>query len=391
MAFRFFHDAADRNRRRIPDSMRRIVSLFAVRLASILVGLINDILRFGIGLTKSRAALAAENLFLRKQLAFYRERKVKPLRLTDSARLSLLFWSRCFDWRDALVVVKPETLIGWHRKAFLMFWRWKSREGRPRIPKDLRALITVMVRENPTWGEMRVALELGLKLGIRVSPRTVRAYWPQDLKPRCRPSTQRWTTFIRNHARAIVACDFVVAVTLRFQLLYVFVVMEVGSRKLLHINATAHPTSAWTVQQLREAIPSDHGYRWLIHDRSGIFSLEFERGVEAFGIAPLRTPVRAPKANAYCERIIGSLRRECLDWLIPLGERHLRLLVREWAGHYNRQRPHLSLGPGFPEPAPGLPVIWQGERHKVSASLRVRKKPVLGGLHHEYRLESVAA
>lgn len=158
--------------------MCRIVSFFAARLVSILLGLIDDILRFGIGLTRSRTALAAENLFLRKQLAFYRERKVKPLRLTDSARLSLRFWSHWFDWRDALVVVKPETLIGWHRKAFLMFWRWKSREGRPRLPKDLRALIAEMVRDNPTWGEKRVALELGLKLGIRVSPRTVRAYWP---------------------------------------------------------------------------------------------------------------------------------------------------------------------------------------------------------------------
>lgn len=126
---------------------------------------------------------------------------------------------RWFDWRDALVVVKPEMLIGWHRKAFLMFWRWKSREGRPRLPKDLRALIAQMVRENPTWGEKRVALGLGLKLGIRVSPRTVRAYRPQDLKPRCCPSTHRWTTFVRNHARARVACDFVVAVTLRSQLL----------------------------------------------------------------------------------------------------------------------------------------------------------------------------
>jgi len=129
------------------------------------------------------------------------------------------------------------------------------------------------VQENPTWSEARIAAELALKLGVRVSPRAMRAYWPQDLKPRCCPSTPRWTTFVRNHARAIVAYDFVFAVTLRFQLLYVFVVMEVGSRKLLHVNATAHPTSAWTVQQLREAIPSDHGHRWLIHDRSGIIDV----------------------------------------------------------------------------------------------------------------------
>jgi putative transposase len=131
-------------------------------------------------------------------------------------------------------------------------------------------------------------------------------------------------TFVRNHGKAIVACDFAVAVTLRFRILYVFVVMEVGSRRILHVNVTPHPTSSWTLQQLREAIPSDHGYRWLIHDRSGIFSEALDRNVNTFGVAVLKTPIRAPKANAYCERLIGSLRRECLDWFIPLNERHVR-------------------------------------------------------------------
>lgn len=289
------------------------------------------------------------------------------------------------------MVVKPETLIGWHRRAFQIFWRWKSQGGRPRLPKNLLALIAEMVWQNPTWGQARVASELALKLGIRVSPRTVRAYWPETLRPNQDRSSQRWASFLRNHAKAVVACDFVVAVTFRFRLLYVFVAMEIGSRKLLHVNVTPQRTSSWTIQQLREAIPSDHSYRWLIHDRSGIFSWDLDRDVEALGIAVLKTPVRAPKANAHCERLIGSLRRECLDWFIPFNERHVRMLAREWAAHYNQARPHRSLGPGIPDPPPGLPLAWQVHRHDVPRDFSIKKKSILGGLHHEYRLERIAA
>jgi hypothetical protein len=213
-----------------------------LRLLLVLIGLFGEAAKFGRGLLRARTSLVAENLFLRKQLAFYRERNITPRRLTDSARLTILLYSRFFNWKDALVVVRPETLIGWHRRAFQLFWSWKSRSGRPRLPKNIRGLIAEMVRENPTWGEVRIASELALKLGIRVSPRTARAYWPQDLTPVRRPSSQRWMTFVRNHARVIVACDFAVAVTLRFRILYVLIVMEVGSRKILHVNVTPHPT-----------------------------------------------------------------------------------------------------------------------------------------------------
>jgi putative transposase len=208
----------------------------------------------------------AENLFLRKQLAFYREHKIIPRPLTDAARLSLVFWSRLLEWKDALMIVKPETLIGWHRKGFKLFWRWKSRPGRPPLPREIRALIVRMARENPMWGQARVAAELSFKLGIHVSPRTVRKYWPHEPndRGRRRASSQDWATIVRNHAEAVVACDFMVAVTAKFQLLYVLVILEVGSRRILQCNVTAHPTGEWTLQQLREALPSDHGYRFLI-------------------------------------------------------------------------------------------------------------------------------
>jgi transposase InsO family protein len=258
--------------------------------------------------------------------------------------LALLFWSRWFPWRSALVVVKPETLIGWLRQAFQVFWRWKSRGGRPKLPKDLRILIAEMVRENRTWGEARIAAGLALKLGIRISAHGAGLLAERELRPHGARS-QRWMTFVRNHAKAMVACDFAVAVTLHFRILYVLLVIEVGSRKLVHVNATAHPTSSWTSQQLGEAIPSEHMYRWLIHDRSGIFSEDVDQAVRSLGVKALKTPVRGPQANAYCERLIGGLRRECLDWFLALNERHLRTVVRDWAAHYNQGRPHRSLGP----------------------------------------------
>jgi putative transposase len=194
-----------------------------------------------------------------------------------------------------------------------------------------------MVRENPTWGEERIANELRLKLGIRVSPRTVRAYWPSD-GPRSHRNSQNWNIFVRNHARALLACDFMVAVTARFQSLYIFVIMEVGFRIILHCKVTPHPTARWTIQQLREAILSDHDHRFLIHDRHATFSSEPDAAVTAFGLQVLKTPIRTPQANAFWERLIGTMRRECLDFMIPLSERHLRAILREWILHYNRAR-----------------------------------------------------
>jgi len=363
-----------------------------LHLGRVVSGVAADVLMFLGAALRSRTALAAENLFLRKQLALYRERQVKARRARDATRVALVLLARCFDWRQALLVVQPATLIRWHRNAFRLFWRWRSsRPGRPRLPADLRRLIVEMAEKNRTWGEERIAAELLLKLGLRVSPRTVRRYMPKGTGGGRRgASGQRWETFVRNHAHALLACDFCVAVTATFRVLYVFVVLEVGSRRLVHLNVTAHPTAVWTLEQFREVLAEPHAYRFALHDRDRVYSRWLDAAVAAMGVRVLRTPVQAPRANAFCERLLGTLRRECLDFLIPLSEAHLRRILREWAAHYNRGRPHSSLGSGLPEPPPGLPAPPIAG-HGLPSDARVVARPILGGLHHEYGLEKIAA
>src|SRR5215467_1337302 len=272
------------------------------RLWRFLVTISQILLAFGqLALLRLRPcrALAAENLFLRKQLALFQERRVKPHRATDSTRWVMATLSRWFDWRDALIVVKPDTLISWHRQRFRLLWRRKSRPvGRPRIPEELQQLIRKMAAENLSWGEERIANELKLKLGIRMAPSTVRKY--NGFRHRRSPDpAQRWLTFIRNHAHVIVATDFFTVVTARFRILYVFFVMELDRRQILHYGVTAHPTAEWTLQQFREALPGSHSYRFLIHDRDSIYSRKLDQEVAALGVRILRTPRRAPKAKAY--------------------------------------------------------------------------------------------
>jgi len=358
----------------------RTVSLVAV-----------DVVRLVAVATRPRAALVAENLFLRKQLALFQERKVRPRRADAATRWMMASLSRWFAWREALVSVQADTLLRWHRQGFRLFWRWKSRTaGRPRLPHNLQALIGEMAADNPSWGQKRIANELQLKLRIRVSPRTVAKYLRRGGPLRAPDPKQRWLTFVHNHAKVIVACDFFVVITATFRTLYVFVSMEVGTRRILHHNVTAHPTAEWTLQQFRETLPGDHAYRFVLHDRDSIFSRELDKAVTKLGVRVLRTPVRAPMANAFCERLGGSLRRQCLDFLIPLHERHLRMMVKEWGLHYNRGRPHSSLGPGVPDQSQQS-VPASDHRHKLPAGYRVARTPVLGGLHHEYRLVKEAA
>jgi putative transposase len=282
-----------------------------VQLVCILLALLDDIRRFLLLCLRPPAALVAENLFLRKQLALYQERRIKPWRATNAARLTLVWLSRWFNWRQALAIVQPETFLRWHRQGFRLFWRWKSTLGRPPIPADLQALIRCMTRENPSWGEERLANELLLKLGLRVSPRTVRKYMPQRMNHGRgnRVTSQRWQTFMRT---------------------------------------TAHPTAPWTLQQLREAVPADHRYRFIIHDRDSIFSQYLDQNLRNLGLRVLKTPPQCPQANALCEHLIGTLRRVCLEFVIPLTGNHLRCLLNAWVPHYNGGRPHMSLGPGIP-------------------------------------------
>ena len=285
--------------------------------------------------------------------------------------------------------MKPDTLIRRHRKGFRLFWKWKSRPaGRPRVPLEVRKLIGEMAENNPTWGERRIAAELLLKIGIQISPRTVRRYMPTAPK-QPKMTSQRWMTLVQNHAKAIIACDFFIAVTATFRLVYVFVIMELGSRRILHFNATLQPAAAWT-QQFRECVTGEEPYKFVIHDRDSIYSRELDSSLRSLGLRVLRTPYRSPQANAFCERLIGSARRECLDFVIPLHESHIRMILKPWVAHFNRGRPHSSLGPGIPEPSfPKVPLL--NKRHHSPDHHRVSAIPVLGGLHHQYKLEKIAA
>jgi transposase InsO family protein len=281
----------------------------------------------------SHRRLAAENLFLRKQLAFYIERKVRPRRLNDATRIALVVLARAIDWRQLLVVVRPGTLVRWHRQGFRLFWRW-------------------------------------------------------PVSPRPSSSPHSWSTFVRNHARETLACDFFVAVTATFRLVYVFVVLEIGTRRILHWNVTEHSTAVWTAQQFRSFVTGDEPYRFVVHDRDAVFAAAVDDALRSMNLRVLKTPARVPQANAFCERLIGTARRECLDHLIPLNEPHLRKILAEWVPHYNRGRPHASLGPGIPE-ASGLTVSRTVDQ--LPHGHRVVTKPILAGLHHEYRLEPIAA
>jgi putative transposase len=357
-----------------------------LKVSEVLMEVVAEALRWLRLAFRSSRAIRAENLFLRRQLALYIERGVKPRRIDPATRLALTLLSRLFDWRDALAVVRPVTLIRWHRAGWKLFWRLKSRPGRPPVPVQLQALIRRIANENPSWGEERIANELLVKLGIRVSPRTVNKYLPR--RPRGRPRGDlRWSTFLRLHAQGIIACDFFVAVTATFRLLYVFVVIEHHSRRLIHCNVTAHPSAAWTLQQLREAVGLEERYEYLLHDRDSIFAKHLDESIGRLGVTVLKSPPRSPMANAICERVIGTIRRECLDWLIPLSESHLRRILKLWIPHYNSGRPHMALGPGVPDPPlTNLYHTSPNSRHRRGESYTVRANPILGGLHHEYFL-----
>jgi putative transposase len=320
---------------------------------------------------RSRRDLVLENVLLRHQLATLTRpaRKRPRLRRRDKL-LWVLARHPCPDWRHHLVLVRPGTVVAWHRRGWRLFWWWRSRcpVGRPRLSPEVRDLIARMSRDNPHWGAERIRGEL-LKLGIVVSKRSIRRY-----RGRRHPGTpsQSWRTFLANHRPRIWAADLFTVQTLTFQTLYVLLLIAHARRELIHVNVTSSPTAAWVWRQLVQATPWGRTPRYLVRDRDRVCGPDFPARTARLGIRTVLTPVRAPRANAVAERLVGTLRRECFDHLILLNERHLRAVLAEFVAYYNAARPHRTLDLETPQPA-------RRPRHGP-----IRASPVLGGLHHTY-------
>ena len=310
---------------------------------------------------------------LRHQIGVLKRSARKRPKLTAADRLFWVFVSRVWcNWRSALDLVKPETVIAWHRKGFRLFWTWKIRHGqagRPAVSREVRDLIRRMSRENPLWGAPHIHGEL-LKLGIEISETSVAKYMVRHRQP---PS-QTWRTFLDNHINSLVSVDFFTVPTIRFQVLYVFLVLAHDRRRVVHFNVTAHPTAEWTAQQLREAFPFDQIPRYLLRDRDQIFGDTFRVQVKDMQIKEVLSAPRSPWQRAYVERVIGSIRRECLDHVIVFEEASLRRTLSSYFSYYHQTRPHLSLKKDSPEPRPI-------QRPEVGPVVAI---PQVGGLHHRY-------
>ena len=328
-------------------------------------------------LVRPRQELLLENAFLRQQVIVLSRTAKRPTLTPWDRELLVLLASRLRSWASALLIVQPDTLLRWHRQGFRLFWRRKSApRTRPSpLATATSELVKQMARDNPLWGAERIRGELR-KLDIRVSKRTIQKYMRQV--PRPRRSGQRWTTFLRNHAHETWACDFLQVSDLLFRPLFAFFLVELGSRRVVHIGVTRHPTDAWVTQQLREATPYGERPRFLVRDNDAKYGAGFARVAEASGITVVRTPVRAPRANAVAERFLRSVRQECLDHLLLLGEAHLRRALGAYVAYFNGDRPHQGCGQRVPVPGT-RPKHVQPHGGDVVAT------PVLGGLHHAYR------
>jgi transposase InsO family protein len=319
---------------------------------------------------KSKLRLEAENAVLRHQLNVLRRRLHGRVRLTNNDRW---FFIQLYRWfpsiLQVLTIIQPETLLHWHRAGFRRYWRWKSnsRGGRPQIQTELRVLIRQISMENPLWGAPRIHGEL-LKLGFEVAQSSVAKY----MAKRRGPPSQGWRTFMHNHAPDIAAMDFFVVPTLGFKLLYAFVVVRLERRDLVWINVTAHPTAEWVAHQITEAFPWNEAPRYMIRDRDRIYGTVVTRRLRAMGIRDKPIAPASPWLNGFAERLIGSIRRECLDHIIVLGEAHLRRILKSYARYYNETRTHLALDKDAPL------------SRTVKRAGRILCRPVLGGLHHEY-------
>jgi putative transposase len=326
----------------------------------------------------TRHNLALEIAALRQQLTVFKRKQPRP-QLRKSDRLFWILLRRLWSsWSDALILVKPETVISWHRAGFQLFWRWRSRPdrpGRPRISAEIRQLIRRMKADNPTWGAPRIHGEL-IQLGLAISEPTISRYLHQLKRPYDADKAKRWLTFLNNHREVLAAFDFFTVPTLTFRVLYCFFVIEHGRRKILHFHATAHPTSEWIVQQLREAFPLPCPYRYVIFDHDAKFSPDVRDFLTTSGIKPIRTSIRSPWQNGIAERWVGSCRRDLLDHVIPLNEEHLRRLGREYLAYYHEDRTHNALRKTTPANRPIEP--------RPSRTSEVLISPRIGGLHHRY-------
>ena len=330
---------------------------------------------------RSRTDTALEVLALRQQVAVLKRKRPRPaLHSMDRFFWTTLrrLWSR---WSDVLVIVKPETVVGWHRAGFRLFWRWRSRcrGGRPRISEELRNLIKCMAAENPSWGAPRIHGEIQ-KLGFVIAERTVARYLRRI--HRHDDPAKHWLTFLRNHREVTVAFDFFTVPTVTFRMLYCFFVIEHGRRRILHFNITRHPTADWVVQQLREALPEAPPYRYAIFDHDSKFNEDVISFLASTGLEAKRTSVQSPWQNGTAERWVGSCRREMLDHVIALNERHLLRLLRDYVSYYHDDRIHDALQKDTPNRRPIQP--------KPASHANVISEARLGGLHHRYNWRAAA-
>jgi len=337
---------------------------------SLLLGTLTD-------LARNKSELVAENAFLRQQLIILC-RQVKRPACTKTDRMLLVLLARIVHtWKQALFIVQPETLLRWHRQGFKLYWKYKSRAASltPRISPETVALIQQMARNNRLWGAERIRGEL-LKVGICGGFRTIQKYM-RGVRT-TRPHGQTWKTFLHNHGQNIWACDFLQVTDLFFRSLFAFFIIDLHSRKVIHVGETRSPTDTWTAQQRRFATAFGVGPKYLIRDNDSKFSVTFARVAKSSRIKILKTPYHAPRANAICERFLGSVRRECLDHLFILHERQLQRVLGAYVAYFNQARPHQGIQQQIPEQKAGsLPP------HPASG--KVISFPVLGGLHHDHR------
>jgi putative transposase len=345
----------------------------------------NDSLAVGtaLDLTRSKSELVLENALLRQQLIVLQRQGKRPSLTWRDRALFVLIASKLPSWRSALTIVQPDTLLRWHRDLFRRVWRRKSKrkgkDGRQPLAEDIVTLIKDMARENRIWGADRIRGEL-LKLGIEVAKSTIQRYINEVRGPLS--TKQTWSTFLRNHAQDIWACDFLQTYDLFFRTIFVFVIIELESRRLVHFGVTRSPGDDWVAQQLREATPFGEGPRFLIRDNDNKYGDAFARLADGSGIEVLPTPYQAPKANAICERFLGSVRRECLDFFLILSEQHLRKIMKQYQVYFNHARPHQGINQQIPCPAE------QSEAQVTRG--QIISQPVLGGLHHDYQRQAAA-